>query len=130
MKRLLPVLLLLFSAGLAISQSVAPQVTASAGGHFTGANAQLSWTIGEVVIETFETETNQLTQGFHQTNMLITAVEDLAKDFQVKIFPNPTAAIMKIQWKETVDAMILSLYNHQGQQVMRQSIVGQVLRTY
>ncbi|MCH8318910.1 MAG: hypothetical protein IIA88_10535, partial [Bacteroidetes bacterium] len=51
MKKILLILSGILFCFTGISQSVAPQVYATSGGHYTGTNAQLSWTIGEPVIE-------------------------------------------------------------------------------
>ncbi|MCB0683669.1 MAG: hypothetical protein KDC32_22625, partial [Saprospiraceae bacterium] len=91
MRKLLMLFLSLLSAGWLHSQSLAPEVIASAGEHFATANAQLSWTVGEPVIETYTGSTAQLTQGFHQTNLTVVAVNDPTAAFQVSVFPNPTA---------------------------------------
>jgi hypothetical protein len=48
------------------AQSVSPQVVSSAGDYFEGTNASLSWTLGEIATETFNSENVILTQGFQQ----------------------------------------------------------------
>jgi hypothetical protein len=48
------------------SQSLSPTVIASSGGYFTGTGASLSWTLGEIVTETFSNGSYILTQGFQQ----------------------------------------------------------------
>ena len=125
-KPLLFFLGLLFSS-LGYSQSVSPEVTASAGDHFTGTNVQLSWTIGETMIETYVNGSNQLTQGFHQTNLIVTAVEDLLESFQIKVFPNPATNILNIEWSEISDPLTLTLYDVTGKQLLMQKIVDQAM---
>jgi hypothetical protein len=125
-KQLLFFLGLLFWS-LGFSQSVSPEVNASAGDHFTGTNAQLSWTIGETMIETFENGSNQLTQGFHQTNLMVTAVEDLADNFQVKVFPNPATDVLNIEWSEISDPLTLRLYDATGKQLLLQKVDNQAM---
>jgi len=49
-----------------IAQSVSPEVISSAGDYYEGANASLSWTLGEIATETYDNGTNILTQGFQQ----------------------------------------------------------------
>ena len=48
-------------------QSLTPEVVSSSGDYFEGANASLSWTLGELATETFDNGNNILTQGFQQT---------------------------------------------------------------
>lgn len=127
MKKPLLLFLSLFLWSLGYSQSVSPEVTASAGDHFTGTNAQLSWTIGETMIETYVNGSNQLTQGFHQTNLMVTAVEDLTESFQVKVFPNPATDILHIEWSEISDPLTLSLYDATGKQLIMKKVVDQTM---
>jgi len=62
--------LTLFISALAftacIFQAKAQQVVATAGGYYEGENLSLSWTVGEPVIETFNSGELILTQGFQQ----------------------------------------------------------------
>ncbi len=62
--------LLLTGLALAFASCVfqvkAQQVVATSGGSYEGANLSMSWTVGEPVIETFNTGTVSLTQGFQQ----------------------------------------------------------------
>ena len=48
------------------AQSVSPQVVASSGDYYQGANASLSWTLGEIATETYSNGSVILTQGFQQ----------------------------------------------------------------
>lgn len=78
--------LLLLSAGLS-----AQEVISSQGDSYSNTNNTLDFTIGEPVVETVTDGTNSLTQGFHQTLLTITSIEDFDVDLGVNIFPNPTA---------------------------------------
>ncbi len=48
------------------SQSISSQVYSSAGGFYSDSKRMLSWTSGEVIIDTYFSQINILTQGFHQ----------------------------------------------------------------
>ena len=54
-----------FFASLAVS---AQEVVATQGDTYSNASANIDFTIGEVIIDTGTDGTNDLTQGFHQTN--------------------------------------------------------------
>jgi hypothetical protein len=69
MKRL-SYILSLIPAILIAGNSFSQQVIATAGSSGSGTGIQLSWTIGEPVIETFTGANNILTQGFHQTLLM------------------------------------------------------------
>lgn len=49
------------------SQSLTPEVVSASGDYFEAVNGSLSWTLGEVATETFESGNTILTQGFQQT---------------------------------------------------------------
>lgn len=109
----------LLISGVVLGQSVLPEVMSTAGDHFTSNDAQVSWTIGETVIESLENANNQLTQGFHQTNLILTSILDLAKEYNVEVFPNPTNDIITVQWKENVGKHSLDLYDNTGKRIYR-----------
>lgn len=106
MKQLLFLLLCLYSTSWLSGQSVSPQVISSAGGHLVGTDVQMSWTLGELSVETIESGSVILTQGFHQSNLMITAWEDLAKDISVDIYPNPTSDWINIELQASSDIQV------------------------
>jgi hypothetical protein len=116
MRKLLILLLGLLGVGWADAQSLTPEVIASAGDHFVGGNAQLSWTLGEPVTETYAPAggTAQLTQGFHQTNLTIVAVNDLVAAFQVRVYPNPSSGWVSIEAQSDAPAFGVALSDAQG----------------
>ena len=59
--------LVLFSLLTTLSVS-AQEVVATQGDSYSNASGNIDFTIGEVVINTGTDGTNDLTQGFHQTN--------------------------------------------------------------
>ena len=52
---------------------------------------QVSWSLGETVIATFNNENNFLTQGFHQSFLKVTPVFSILNDLRIKVFPNPAS---------------------------------------
>jgi hypothetical protein len=84
-KNKLLVSLLLLSVGLS-----AQEVISSQGDSYSNTSNTLDFTIGEPIGETVTDGTTSLTQGFHQTLLTITNVEDFDEKFSVNIFPNPT----------------------------------------
>lgn len=74
------------------------EIIAPAGGSVSKGGIQISYTIGETVIQTIEKNEVMLTQGFHQSNLSIIAVKEfnfLAID--VKVYPNPTSDYITIE---------------------------------
>lgn len=67
------------------------EVISTQGDTYSDGSNIIDYTIGETVIFTGSDGTNDLTQGFHQTNWSFVGFEDLQNDLQVSIFPNPTS---------------------------------------
>ncbi len=103
-------------------QTTAPTVISSAGDSFKSANAELSWTLGESIIETLTANNAVLTQGFHQTNLMITSVGELEQKTLVKVFPNPVGNIVNIEVKEGTELTHLQLVDLQGRSLISRSL--------
>jgi hypothetical protein len=83
-------LVTLIATNICFAQTNTLQVVGSAGNTATSGNTQLTWTIGEPIVNTATSTNNVLTQGFNQGLLLITAIDDL-KNTTVSIQPNPTS---------------------------------------
>ena len=90
------------------------EVIATAGENFTAEERTLSWTIGEVVTETFGNESN-LTQGFHQSKLTITSIYQF-KDFNVEIsaFPNPVLYELNLTINADEEEYTVTIFNDLG----------------
>lgn len=105
MKRLLFLSTLMLASLSLHSQTISPSVVASSGGHAQGEGLTISWTLGEMVIETFQHDNSGiiLTQGFHQTYIMITSVyEAQSIDIQINAFPNPVKEQLTVYVQEGV----------------------------
>ena len=109
--------IVLFSLFASISVS-AQEVVSAQGESYSNASAKIDFTIGEVVINTGTDGTNELTQGFHQTNWNFVGLEDYAPDYQVTIFPNPTQDVLNIR-TSTFENVTYTLYDAQGKLVLQ-----------
>ena len=108
----------LFATFFTALAATAQEVVASQGETYSNANGSIDFTVGEVIINTGSNGTNDLTQGFHQTNWNFLGVVDFAPDFEVTIFPNPTSDVLNI--KSTIYQDIsYSLYDAQGKLVLK-----------
>jgi membrane-bound inhibitor of C-type lysozyme len=67
--KILPIFLFTIFAGIT---ATAQQVVASSGNSATAGGYTVAWTLGEPVIETLSGSNNILTQGMHQTNLVVT----------------------------------------------------------
>jgi hypothetical protein len=98
MKPIFVLLALLFAATVTQSQ----QVVASSGNSGSAAGYTVDWTLGEPVIETISGSGNILTQGMHQTKLLVTAISEMEfPGLEVKVYPNPTGRFLKIEVTQT-----------------------------
>ncbi|MDC0257770.1 T9SS type A sorting domain-containing protein [Crocinitomicaceae bacterium] len=114
MKRHTLVLFSLF-ASLAVT---AQEVVSTQGDSYSNASGSVDFTIGEVVINTGTDGTNDITQGFHQTNWNFVGLEDHAPSYEATIFPNPTSEVLNIR-TSTFENVTYTLYDAQGKLVFQ-----------
>ena len=114
MKKTAFVLLSLF-ATITVS---AQEVVSTQGDSYSNGIGSIDFTLGEVVIATGTDGTNDLTQGFHQTNWNFLGVEDFAPDYEASIFPNPTSDVLNIR-TSSFENVTYTLYDAQGKLVMQ-----------
>ena len=61
----------------------------------------VSWSVGEIAIETLRSDHHHLTQGFHQSWLTVTRIEkNLLENFSLSLYPNPVEHILFLEWKE------------------------------
>jgi hypothetical protein len=114
MKRHTFVLFLLLAEGSVSAQ----EVLSTQGDSYSNASASIDFPLGEVIIATGTDGTNDITQGFHQTNWNFLGVEDFAPNYEAIIFPNPTEDVLNIR-KSTFENVTYTLYDAQGKLVMQ-----------
>ena len=95
----------------------AQEVVSTQGDSYSNANGSIDFTIGEVVINTGTDGTNDLTQGFHQTNWNFVGLENHNPDYQAIIFPNPTEDVLNIK-TSMFENVTYTLYDGLGKLVM------------
>lgn len=116
------VLLLLFGPG--VVQLNAQEIISSNCGSYKGSTVQLDWTIGEPVIATLTSGTNILTQGFHQSNLTVTAIDKMAiSTITLKVYPNPVSDQMVLETcKGDKQQLSLKLFNITGKLLYQQTV--------
>jgi hypothetical protein len=106
------IILILFLAGSVVS---AQHVVSSNGDSQSAGGVDVSWTVGEAVIETLVGGSTILTQGFHQTKLTITAVSELLiPGLEIKVFPNPTQDFLTVHFSEYIEGSRYFLYDFSG----------------
>lgn len=104
-------------------------VISSNGDSKTVGGMEVSWTIGEVIIETFTGNTAIVTQGFHQPGLSVTAVtEVLFPEMEISLFPNPTADILSLQFSEYIEGLRYILLDVTGKVLENKQILAADVR--
>lgn len=105
-----------------MAQSITPEVIASAGEHYDNGSVQLSWTLGEVMIDTYDNGNNIVTQGFHQTQLTVTSIERELVDIEMNVYPNPTSEFLNIELGRNDKDIDLQLYDMSGKLIHKDVI--------
>lgn len=116
--------MLLFFAITALNVS-GQEVVSTQGESYANTNGSISFTIGEVVINTASDGSNDLTQGFHQTNWNFLGVLDHTPDYEASIFPNPTAESLNIKTTH-FENVSYSLFDGQGKLVLQNKLTATI----
>jgi hypothetical protein len=105
-------LLLYLSSGVLYAQ----ELISTAGRASEQDQIQVSWSIGELCIQTYSSGGVWLTEGFHQTWMEVSLVQDFVKpEVKIKAFPNPVQNDLKIEISSCgLKEIDLGLYNSEG----------------
>jgi len=79
--------------------TLAPTVIASAGGYEANETISLSWTLGEIAVNTLYSDNLILTQGFQQPYTIGTAINlNNVPDWNIKAYPNPVENELMIRF--------------------------------
>lgn len=114
----------IFGALSISAQSITPEVIASGGDHYVQTNAQLSFTIGEVVIETVTATNSIITQGFHQPDGASNPgfESNLPAYLGVNIYPNPSADHITVELENNTMDLTIELFEMTGKLVASERI--------
>jgi len=109
---------LVLSLLLTAVTATAQEVVSTQGDSYSNSSGSIDFTIGEAVINTGTNGTNDLTQGFHQTNWNFLGVEDHPPNYEATIFPNPTSEVLNIR-TSTFENVTYTLYDGQGKLILQ-----------
>lgn len=116
--RLLFSLLILLSSTVSFGQ----EVVATDGNFASTAQGSLSWTLGEVVTETFSTVDSYFTQGFQQNYEEILSLDEFGPEGQLTVFPNPFLNELNIQLSDASPDYTLTILDYQSKVVFQREI--------
>ena len=104
----------------------AQEAVSTAGSYGETSTGSLSWTVGEPVIETITDGTNTLTQGFQQSKLAVTAINDLKfPGIELSVYPNPTNSFLSIEVKTDKQRdLLLSLFDINGKLILQKKMAG------
>jgi len=104
----------------------AQEVIGTSGSQNKTGSAQVNWTIGEVAVSTLGGASTSITEGFHQSKLIVTNVEQAGEiPYTIKAYPNPVSSFitLKIE-KSKVDNLTYHLFNIDGKKIFSKSIVS------
>lgn len=102
----------------------AQEVISTQGDSYINGTGSIDFTIGEVVIDTGTDGTNDITQGFHQTNWNFLGLEDHDPNYTASIFPNPTTDELNISASK-FENVTYSLYDANGKLIMQNQLTAE-----
>lgn len=118
------VLLVFFGILVIPSSFLAQQVISSQGESYTNETTKIDFTIGETVTNTISDGTNDLTQGFHQSNWILVGLENLNPETQVNIYPNPSVDELTIE-TPAFKELSFELFDAEGKLVERDELTAE-----
>lgn len=108
---LLTLTIMFMNCCIAFSQ----QVIGTCGAYLQSSSGSLSCTSGEPVISTLSTTSGIITQGFQQTRLTVTAVENYSNQGRsIVVYPNPIDEVLFVSLKDDADNSKLILYDLKG----------------
>ena len=79
--------------------------------------------MGEPIITTVSNGSNTITQGFHQTLLNVTSVEEQSiAGVNVTVFPNPTSDVLNINLTNNLKDLQLDLFDMSGKLLQARKI--------
>jgi hypothetical protein len=100
------------------------QVVTTSGDFYQNTNGSISWTLGEIMTDTYTNNQSVLTQGFQQPNLKVTSITELpGLDYSITAFPNPAKEFVKLKIeKEDVNGMQYDLLDMSGKVIESKKI--------
>ena len=106
------------------AQELQPSLLSTSGDFFKNESYSISWSLGEIAIETFTQTNNILTQGFQQTKLTTTGIkENTTEESQITIYPNPATDRIFVNFdSKEYSWYMLEIFDLIGSKKIRQEI--------
>ncbi|MDX9848106.1 MAG: T9SS type A sorting domain-containing protein [Tenuifilaceae bacterium] len=109
------IFILTIIAGCITLTGIAQEVVVSAGSFSKNSSASISWSLGELVTHTLKTNENIITQGFQQTKLTVTSVDEIPGiRMIVSAFPNPVQENINLKVDGEIDYLKYVVYDLNG----------------
>ena len=103
------------------AQSITPDVISNGGEVWINTDVgSLSWTLGEMMVETYSNDENVLTQGFQQNSVQVSSVKETLP-LTISVFPNPVASTLFVK-SEDIQQYNLLLTDAQGSILLQEQM--------
>jgi hypothetical protein len=103
---------------ISLCQSDMQKVVSSSGNHFNNGVFQLSFTIGEPIINTLSGTTLKMSQGFHQSKTLTVSIAENNPNVDFKVFPNPVGDKLYIN-SEYYEGFFYEIFDNNGKLICK-----------
>ncbi|MFP4023539.1 MAG: T9SS type A sorting domain-containing protein [Thiohalospira sp.] len=122
MKKIILFFVASFLVGNSFGQSISSQVIATAGENSETSELGVSWTLGEIAIETLESSSVTLNQGFQHGYFEITSIEDpMLSNVELEVYPNPATEYIYISIEsDEIKSALIELYDLDGKMVLNE----------
>jgi hypothetical protein len=90
-------------------------VISGGGAYSETTNGNLTYTIGEVVVNTIESPDYHITQGFNQDWINFLNINTFKEDINISIFPNPATHFINVESNKPAD---LKIYDINSKEVL------------
>tara|TARA_R110002050_G_scaffold147017_1_gene272630 strand:+ start:8875 stop:9348 length:474 start_codon:yes stop_codon:yes gene_type:complete len=107
-----------------VATTSAQEVVSTLGESYSNSSGGIEFTVGELMISTYQNGSNGLTQGFHQTKLIVSSTADFTSSFEVRIFPNPVMYHLNINLTEAHNGYRVEMLDINGKLVKSQSLFG------
>ena len=120
-------ILLLLTSTISTAQQayLSPTVLASAGGSVTDSGANISYTVGEVAVQTLTATGVSFGQGFHNGTLDIVGNTEELAGWQLLVYPNPTSQVVYVEYQaQWLDSILTAeIWDLQGRRLIRPSLL-------
>jgi hypothetical protein len=109
----------------AIDSLQAQQVVATSGNILQNGSGSVSYTLGELIIDTKTSKDITLTQGFQQPNLTVTLIEQQKfSNIELSAFPNPTAGLVLLIANEELSKANVQIFDDNGKLILQNTMTG------